>query len=56
MHAFIRLGGFVVPLCMHAHALKAITLSKEHKAIHAAERARIEKPGGTVLQGRLSPI
>ncbi len=33
--------------------LKAITLSKEHKAIHSVERARIEKAGGSVHDGRL---
>ena len=50
LHAFGRRG--IVPVWMQA--LKAITLSKEHKAIHAAERMRIEKAGGSVHQGRLS--
>eukprot|EP00238_Polyblepharides_amylifera_P003771 CAMPEP_0196584024 /NCGR_PEP_ID=MMETSP1081-20130531/45507_1 /TAXON_ID=36882 /ORGANISM="Pyramimonas amylifera, Strain CCMP720" /LENGTH=301 /DNA_ID=CAMNT_0041905097 /DNA_START=174 /DNA_END=1076 /DNA_ORIENTATION=+ len=34
-------------------ALKALTLTKEHKAIFAPERARIEKAGGQVTEGRL---
>lgn len=41
-----------------ANQLKAILLTREHKAIHTQERARIQKAGGTVstngrLQGRL---
>ncbi|KAK4280742.1 hypothetical protein QN277_012323 [Acacia crassicarpa] len=40
------------------HALKAIVLTREHKAIYPQERARIQKAGGVVssngrLQGRL---
>jgi len=34
-------------------SLRAITLTKEHKAIYAPERARIEKAGGHVTDGRL---
>ena len=32
---------------------KAFTLTKEHKAILTAERARIHKSGGHVINGRL---
>mmetsp|Transcript_34318 Transcript_34318/g.97214 ORF Transcript_34318/g.97214 Transcript_34318/m.97214 type:complete len:330 (+) Transcript_34318:176-1165(+) len=35
-------------------ALKAVTVTKEHKAIYPAERARIEKAGGSVENGRLA--
>ncbi|KAL3512210.1 hypothetical protein ACH5RR_024927 [Cinchona calisaya] len=34
-------------------SLKAIVLTREHKAIYPQERARIQKAGGTVTNGRL---
>ncbi|MEW5312016.1 MAG: hypothetical protein WDW38_003680 [Sanguina aurantia] len=33
--------------------LRGITLTKDHLAIHASERTRIEKAGGVVSEGRL---
>lgn len=35
---------------------KAITLTQEHKAILAAERARISRSGGQVVNGRLEGL
>ena len=32
---------------------RAVVLSREHKPIHPAERARIERAGGSVVDGRL---
>lgn len=38
---------------LQAAAPKAYTLTKEHKALLAAERVRIQKQGGRLVNGRL---
>ena len=39
---------------IQSSAPKAFTLTKEHKAIFASERTRIQKAGGHVEKGRLA--